>query len=281
MPRVAKFHTRLAVPVALAVFLGLGPAFAQGSELSLCGLKLTFDENFDSLDVSSRDATQARWTAHTPWNGDFGDAVFTDPRDGFPFTVKDGILRIEARTGKDGKWRSGLLASADSKTNGFSQTYGYFEARMKLPDGPGVWPAFWLGTSEPRDSKDPSVEIDVIEYYGHDRDAFQTALHVWKKTKPASAESAIESHAVPAGSLSDEFHTFGVDVRRDKITYYLDRKPVWERATPKALTRPLFPLVNLALGSGHSIENTPDPSYLYVDYVRVYAPDNGQTGGCE
>ena len=82
---------------------------------------MTFEENFDKLDVSAWGENGSRWIAHTPWNGDFGDARFTDPTEGFPFTVEEGILRIEARKGPDGNWRSGLLASTNAKGQGFSQ----------------------------------------------------------------------------------------------------------------------------------------------------------------
>src|SRR4051812_2682766 len=102
------------------------PSVAQEA-ISLDGYQMTFEENFDTLDVSSWGTNGSRWIAHTPWNGDFGDAKFTDPMDGFPFTVQNGILRIEARKGPDDKWSSGLLASTNAKGQGFAQQYGYFE----------------------------------------------------------------------------------------------------------------------------------------------------------
>ena len=84
----------------------------EAAAIDLSSYTLTFDEEFDRLDVSSR-GPGTRWIAHTPWNGDFGDAKFADPGPDFPFTVRDGILRIEARKhGGDG-WQSGLLASVD------------------------------------------------------------------------------------------------------------------------------------------------------------------------
>ena len=65
--------------------------------LSLKGFRVTFSEEFDKpLDVSPW-GPGTRWIAHTPWCGDFGDARFADPVEGFPFTIENGILRIEAR----------------------------------------------------------------------------------------------------------------------------------------------------------------------------------------
>jgi hypothetical protein len=70
-------------------------------------------------------------------------------------------LNIIARKGPDGKWVSGLLSSVDAAGHGFAQSNGYFEARMKMPPGPGVWPAFWLGSNN---AGDYSAEIDIVEY---------------------------------------------------------------------------------------------------------------------
>lgn len=153
--------------LGLLAVLGLGalpgqPSVAQ-EPININAYRLTFAENFDSLDVSAWGEKRSRWIAHTPWNGDFGDARFTDPAPGFPFTTDQGILKIEARKGTDGTWRSGLLSSVNPKGEGFSQQFGYFEARMKLPPGKGVWPAFWLiGV----DRSKYTAEIDVLEYYG-------------------------------------------------------------------------------------------------------------------
>src|SRR5262245_58912978 len=88
------------VAAAFLVVGGITRAERQPA-LDLSGYDLVFDENFDALDVSAR-GPGTRWIAHTPWNGDFGDALFVDPTPDFPFTVENGILRIEARKGEDG-----------------------------------------------------------------------------------------------------------------------------------------------------------------------------------
>lgn len=236
--------------------------------------RLTFSEKFDELDVSPW-GPNTRWIAHTPWAGDFGDARFADPMKGiFPFTIDNGMLRIEARKNKDGKWESGLLASADGNGRGFSQQYGYFEMRAKLPKGKGVWPAFWLHTIQDPKAKS-KVEIDVMEFYGHDPRTYQTSVHTWQL---APSEAASDSGPgtfvnVPANSLSDDFNTYGVLVRPSEVIFYLNRTEVWRTETPPALDRPLLVLVNLALGSGWPIAETPNPSYMFVDYIRVYSEE--------
>jgi glycosyltransferase involved in cell wall biosynthesis/beta-glucanase (GH16 family) len=252
------------------------------SAVDLCRQLPTFTEDFNELSVSPWGANGSRWIAHTPWNGDFGDAAFTDPQSGFPFRVEHGVLDIEARKGADGKWQSGLLASATPTNTGFAQRYGYFEMRAELPPGPGTWPGFWLNSNQPHDSKTPGVEIDVIEYYGQFPDAYHSAVHVWNKADPKN--NRVEDHvtSVPYGSLTSGFHTFGVDVEPDWITFYLDRRETWHVRTPSELADNLMVLVDLALGSGWPIDRTPNPSVMKIDYVHTFAPPTSATagGGC-
>lgn len=249
----------------LAALVLPGPSRAD-ADMDLSGYELTFDENFDKLDVSPW-GPGTRWIAHTPWGGDFGDAPFADPAPGFPFTTENGVLRIEARKGADDKWKSGLLSSADQGGHGFFQQFGYFEIRAKLPPGPGVWPAFWLIAN-----KDPktSAEIDILEYYGVGPDIYHSTVHVWPKTKDVEKQTYHIQHSVPFGSLSDDFHTYGASVQDDWIVFYLDRKEMGRIATPPEHKRPMFILLDLALGSGWPIDKTINPSYMYVDYVRAY-----------
>jgi beta-glucanase (GH16 family) len=212
--------------------------------------------------------------------GDFtgGDAAFADPVQGFPFTIENGILRIEARkdeTQKDRwnrKWAAGLLSSNDPKGNGFSQQYGCFEMRAKLPGGAGVWPAFWLASTydrtKPGAGEDGSIEIDVIEFYGHSPGAYQSAVHTWKPDPHSALGSTVTTRM---NEVSTGFHNYGVMVEPDFITMYFDGVGVWKTPTPPEHNKPLMLLVNLALGSGWPIDRTPDPSCMYVEHVRAYA----------
>lgn len=249
------------------ILLPKGNAQAADRPLDLAEFELTFEENFDTLSVSAWGEKPTRWIAHTPWNGDFGAAHFSDPAEGFPFTTDKGGLRIEARKGEDGNWRAGLLSSANPRGEGFSQKFGYFEARMKLPPGKGVWPAFWLiGLDRSRFT----AEIDVMEYYGRAPYEFSSGYHIWRESHGGKNQNDGYWTAVPQGSLSTDFHTWGVEIRADRTTIYFDRKPVWGFDTPPEFHMPFFPLVNLALGAGWPIDETPNPSYLFVDYIHVY-----------
>jgi hypothetical protein len=255
--------------VALAaLLLSACGARAEMTPLAMCALQPVFSDKFYSLKIAPHMLNvHAHWTAHTPWNGDFGDAQFIDPGTNAPFTHDRSGLLISARRDTAGHWTSGLIAAGDASGAGPGVRYGYFEARMKLPPGPGTWPAFWLGTHIHPGDTTPSIELDVIEYYGHDTTGFQNGWHVWP-----GQQSAGGTHwkVVPAESLISSFHTYGVRVASDVTTFYLDRKPVWEIPTPPEHTRPLYPIVNLALGSGYPITDTPNPSVLRVASVDIY-----------
>jgi beta-glucanase (GH16 family) len=259
----------LAVSALLSGVLAFGmPTSAADQSLDISKYSLTFEEEFDTLDVSGR-GPGTRWIAHTPWNGDFGDAIFVDPTPDFPFTVKNGMLRIEARKGSDGRWRSGLLASVDPNGAGFSQKFGYFEMRAKLPWGPGVWPAFWLIGL---DRSEHTAEIDVMEHYGHAPDRFTSAVHVWNRQDPKGSRSVHQRTSIARGSLYDRFNTFGVSIDPEWIRMFLNRQEVWRTRTPDEHRQPMYILVDLGLGGGWPIEGAPNPSFMYVDYIRAYAP---------
>lgn len=256
------------------------PPDTQGRRtLDLTGYELVFNEDFEGpLDVSPW-GPGTRWIAHTPWSGDFGDAAFADPTPNFPFTVKDGILRIEARKDEEfaktdpwkRPWRSGLLCSNDPKGDGFSLQYGYFEMRAKLPSGVGVWPAFWLVSSydrtNPNAGKDGSVEIDVFEYYGFPN-AYSSVVHVWEPKPHRAVGTLITTRE---NEVSEDFHNYGCMVTPEWIVMYFDGVEVWRVKTPAEHNKPLMILLNLALGGGWPIDKLQSPIYMYVDWVRAYA----------
>src|SRR5438874_3651788 len=170
-----------------------------------CELRPLLLEEFDELRASANRIGPARWTAHTPWAGDFGEAAFANPGPKGPFKVENGILSITASKDQNGRWTSGLLAAADASGAGTGTRYGYFEARMKMPAGRGTWPAFWLAALKPATITEGNVEIDVIEYYGQFPSAYQAATHIWYKD-PQKTRGEAQKIDIPADSLLNEFH---------------------------------------------------------------------------
>ncbi|WP_237358488.1 glycoside hydrolase family 16 protein [Rhizobium etli] len=236
-----------------------------GDEIDTEEMKLTFEDNFDDLSVSAW-GPGTRWIAHTPWSGDFGGARFANPELGFPFVVTDGVLRIEAARNAQGDWRSGLLASVDPKGVGFSQCYGYFETRAQLPIGPGVWPAFWLIG---KDRSKSTAEIDVLEFYGDKPEGYSATAHVWHRDGGHYSDfSRIE---VFRDARPTDFHTYGVKIDSEFIRMYFDEKLVWKTKTQPEHRQPMYILVNLGLAKDAVDMDVPDPSHMFVDYIRAYS----------
>lgn len=260
------------------VTLMLGATTAACAPLPKCAATIdlrqynkTFDEPFDTLEVSPH-GPGTRWTAHTPWNGDFGDATFTDPQPGFPFSVAKGLLTIHMKRDAAGKWRGGLLSSSDAVGRGFMQRTGYFEMRAQLPEGNGVWPAFWLGSIGKKG--EPSPEIDVLEHYGRDPATFLATTHLWTDGKSVSQGPQVVR--VAPGSLSRAMHRFGVSVEKDVINVFLDGKSVACFPSAPAYLQPKMLLLNLGAGGGWPIDAMPDNRTMTVDYVRAWVrrPDH-------
>ena len=144
----------------------------------------------------------------------------------------------------------------------FNQLYGYFEMRAELPAGQGVWPAFWL---LPTNYTSPQ-ELDVMEVLGKGPTQLWTSVH-------SSVTGASNAVATTVADTSAGFHTYGMDWEPDKITFYFDGQPVFSEATPADMNRPMYVIVNLALGGnwGGAVDSsTPFPAELQVDYIRAW-----------
>ncbi len=237
-------------------------------------MTLTFSEEFNDLDVGRRNQPGRKWTAGLPYRGDFGRAQFVgSPRREFPFRIDDGVLIIEAHRRWNGKWESGLLSSVDGSYNGFSQKYGYFETRMKMPGGPGTWPAFWLlGTGQGLDGY--TAEIDIIEFYPRREKNYDTALRVFYGKGLGQNKKKVKKFILPNTAFTETFNTYGALVTPEDVSFYLNRKEVSRFPTFPEHRQPFYILLNLALEKQTDLDTLESPQRLYVDYVRVYALDS-------
>lgn len=166
--------------------------------------------------------------------------------------------------------------SARLKTLGlFSQQYGRFEARIKIPKGQGLWPAFWMMGAD--GSAWPSCgEIDVMENIGS-----RPAVLVGSAHGPNYTGSAISStYTLPPGNLSDDYHVYAIQWKQGEIDYYIDNT-LYETITPASMPlngiwefdKPFYILINLAVGGnwpGSPDATTVFPAQMLIDYVRVY-----------
>ena len=262
---------RLVIASSLAGLIGVADLIssrgASAEPLDLSGYVETFVEEFKAFDISAY-GPGTRWIAHTPWNGDFGDATFGNPGPFGPFSITDKGLRISATKTPDGKWYSGLICSMDRDgpgQQGFAQKFGYFEMRAKLPDGAGTWPAFWLVGI---DKSVASSEIDILEYYGHDPRYFHAVQHIWVNGKDQYAKDKMME--VQPHLLTNNYNTFGVLISPDQIRFYLNRNEFWEAPTPAEYKQPMYILTNLALGGGWPIKDLKSPAVMDIEYIRVF-----------
>jgi hypothetical protein len=171
----------------------------------------------------------------------------------------------DPRTGNK-PYVSGLVTTEKS----FSQTYGYFEARIAMPIGKGLWPAFWL-LPAPRMMDGNTVnsgqqEIDIVENIGEAGKLYHTVFtdDEGRKVKDAS----------PYWTEADltRFHTYGVLLTKDEVIWYFDDREVRRRPNVD-FNRPAYMLLNLAVGGewpGSPDSTTPFPAKMTIDWVRAY-----------
>jgi beta-glucanase (GH16 family) len=241
--------------------------------------KLTWSDEFNGPDGSAPDSAK--------WNYDLGGKRANHELESYtnrPENVRmeDGHLVIEARredyTGPDGihtDYTSGRI-----KTLGlFTQQYGRFEARIRIPRGQGTWPAFWMMGDDIATHRWPSCgEIDVMENIGREPGRLYATLHGPGFEGKSKLQSRFD---VPAGeALADAYHVYAVDWSREAMTFSIDGKPYGTivRDTPEhgstlPMDHPYFLLLNLAVGGdwpGNPDATSQFPMRMLVDYVRVY-----------
>jgi len=190
-------------------------------------------------------------------------------------------------TGADKVTREYTSARLTTK-NKFSVTYGRIEARIKIPFGQGVWPAFWLLGSNIDSVPWPNCgEIDIMENIGREPTIIHGTLHGPGYLGAAGLSS---DYSLPNGKrFADDFHVFAVEWEPNMIRFCCDGV-CYKTRTPADLPpgkvwvfdHPFFILLNLAIGGdwpGSPDANTTFPQTMTVDYVRVYQRRDKQTSG--
>lgn len=202
---------------------------------------------------------QLEWTTDRPEN------VSTDGNGNLVITAREESFQGQPYT------------SARIKTQDrFEQRYGRFEARIKLPVGRGIWPAFWmLGADFPDVGWPQTGEIDIMEYRGQNPTQLLGTVH----GPGYSGGSAVgTTFQLPEGRLDTDFRLYAVEWEADRITWYLDDQ-VYFQVTPDdvqgewVFDDPFFMILNVAVGGtfvGSPDESTRFPQAMLVDYIRVY-----------
>jgi len=240
---------------------------------------LTWEDNFDS--EGTPDSSN--------WTYDIGDGTaqgipgwgnnelqyYTDRPENV--VVEDGMLKITARREQ---FEGRNYTSARILTKGlFEQAYGRFEARIKLPWGQGLWPAFWmLGDDLDGSLTWPEIgEIDIMENRGDEPTIVHGSVH---GPGYSAGEAITKTYELTDSRFDTEFHVFGIEWGPDYINYYVD-DDLYNQITPDDVTgewvfndNPFHIILNVAVGgsfSGNPTAETLFPQTMYVDYVRVYS----------
>ncbi len=264
-------------------------------ELNTSGMHQSFADEFNALSFYDSATGAGTWNTTFPFGSQVGDRAYTsrtlrnnnekqiyvdptfqgttDHALGInPFSITDGVLDITAvKTDHRSelwyyKYTSGLLTSYSS----FAQQYGYYEVSAKLPEGNGMWPAFWL---LPTDGA-KGVEIDTLEQVGHEMVYFTSHSSLDDKTRRTDASY------VP--DFSSSFHKYGVLWTSTKISWFIDGVEQASIATPGDMHTEMYLLLNLAVGGNWP--GDPDADFqsakYSLDYVRVFTLDmaDGQDG---
>jgi beta-glucanase (GH16 family) len=198
-------------------------------------------------------------------------------------TIQNGVLLITARAEsfEGAQYTSGRLTTKDL----FEQQYGRFEARIRLPFGQGIWPAFWMLGADIDENPWPGAgEIDIMEYRGQEPTILIGSIHGpgYNGGDAISKEYTLENDRFDTG-----FHIFGIEWGPDFINYYVD-DVLYNQITPEdvdeetngegtwVFNKPFYILMNLAVGGtfvGPPNAETQFPQTMLVDYVRVYELD--------
>ena len=262
------------------------------SALAICGAPaqagtgwtLVWSDEFSQADGSSPDPT--KW-AYDLGAGGWGNGeleYYTSRTNNA--RIENGNLVIEAR---QENYLGSSYTSARLKTQGkVSWTYGRIEARIKIPRGQGIWPAFWmLGTNIPSAGWPTCGEIDIMENIGKE----PTQVHGTVHGPGYSGGNGIGKPCMLPGNptFADDFHIYAVEWTTDQIKWFVDGLQYFS-INPARLTggaawvfsQPQFVLLNVAVGGswpGNPDGTTTFPQRMLVDYVRVYAPTNLPTCG--
>lgn len=240
---------------------------------------LVFADEFeqDALD-------RGRWTTCYWWDDDGCTNLGNQELEWYlpdNVSVGDGVLRLEARRGpvrgsdgEDYPYSSGMVTTGRSEDDQAQQPrfgfqYGRVEARMRMPEGKGLWPALWLLplTHESR------PEIDVMEVLGDT----PSTLRAHVRYVDDDGDRVIRGHTWTGADSSAGWHVYGLRWTPDELVWLVDGREEWRFAEAESVPdEPMYLLINLAVGGewpGAPDPSTDFPAALEVDYVRIWQRD--------
>jgi beta-glucanase (GH16 family) len=234
--------------------------------------QLTMQDEFDT--DGAPDSSLWSYDIGTGQNG-WGNSelqYYTDRTENV--TVNNGYLIITANKEnfEGAAYTSARLLTKDK----FEQKYGRFEARIRLPYGQGIWPAFWmLGANSDTAIWPQCGEIDIMENRGQQPSLITGSIH---GPGYSAGESISKEYDLVNDRFDTGFHIFGIEWGPEYINFYVD-DVLYNQITPEdapgewVFDQPFYILMNVAVGGnfvGPPNSETKFPQSMLVDYVRVY-----------
>lgn len=237
--------------------------------------ELTWSDEFSGSAGTAPDNTKWKFDIGTGDNG-WGNSelqYYTNRPSNIQLDGK-GNLVITARS--ESFAGSGFTSARIKTKDLFAQKYGRFEARIKTPTGPGMWPAFWmLGANIDTKPWPQCGEIDIMEQRGQQPSVTHGSVH---GPGYSGANAVTKPYGLTTGRFDTDYHVYAVEWGEDYIDYFVDNF-LYQRITPEKVTgewvynTPFYILLNVAVGGnfvGFPTTGTPFPQSMYVDYVKVY-----------
>jgi beta-glucanase (GH16 family) len=176
---------------------------------------------------------------------------------------------------------AGSFTSGRITTKGLVEyKYGRFEARIKLPYGPGLWPAFWMLGSNIETAPWPQCgEIDIMEFKGQEPNIIHGSMHGpgYYKDQPIS-----KTFGFVDKRFDLNYHVFAIEWDENSVDYYVD-DVLYQRISKDdvpgewVFNQPFYIILNVAVGGsfvGFPSSKTEFPKTMVVDYVRIYSESN-------
>ncbi len=236
---------------------------------------LLWEDDFEGKEVNPH-----HWCFDTGTNSGWGNQELQDyRRENATLELVEGATCLVLTARRDDKgWTSARL-----KSKGLQAFQGgKIEARLKLPQGQGMWPAFWmLGQDIDRNGWPACGEIDIMEMVGGTKDQGDSVVYEtlhWGSPREHLLTDPNNFYRLPQGKFCEDFHTFGIDWKPQRIDWYVDgvlrgSHSLQHRSMGKSFHQPFFLVLNLAVGGiwpGYPDESTTSLQTLTIDWVRVY-----------
>ncbi len=240
---------------------------------------LVWSDEFNGEEGTSPDSTKWTYDIGTGQNG-WGNQELQFYTNRSQNVSMDGEGNLAITAIKE-LYAGSSFTSARLKTKGlFEQAYGRFEARLKTPYGPGIWPAFWLLGANVETVNWPQCgEIDIMELRGQHPQVINGTIHGpgYSGGNPITGSYGLENDR-----YDTNFHIFAVEWFPDRIDFFVDDylyQRIEQNDVPGewVYDHPFFMILNVAVGGnyvGFPTEQTPFPQKMIVDYIRVYNEAN-------